>query len=621
MSDQLPATPHAFADLFAQIDEAQWRARVDAVLKGAPFARLESRSYDDIRISPLYLRLTGERPRALRATGGRWAMLARIDHPDAGAANSQALADLANGADGLHLVFNGSIGACGFGLPGGREALARVLDGVVLESGLPIELDLSADTKDSAPALADLFAERGADPAATSISFGFDPLGQMALGGGAPMDWAGFAPFAAKTMASLAARGFRGRVAVADGRPVHAAGGSEGQELAFVIAAALAYLRALEGVGIDLAAARAMIGLRVACDADEIMGIAKLRALRRLWARIEEACGLTPVPVHIHAETSFRMMSRRDPWVNILRASVAAFAAGLGGADAVSVLPFTQALGLPDDFARRIARNSQSILLDESNLGRVADPAAGAGAFEALTDALCEAAWGQFQEIERDGGLYNSLASGRLQTGVAGVQAARARNIARRKDALTGTSEFPNVAEAPVAVLAPMPDAPPAATPAITFAALAPHRDAEAFEALRDRADAHAASTGTRQSVFLANLGPIAAFSARTTFAKNLFEAGGIAAPGNEGFLDDDSLVAAFRASGASIACLCSSDALYEARAAAAARALSGAGARRIYLAGRPGAAEAQLREAGVTGFAFAGCDVVALLEEALAIG
>ena len=327
---------HSFADLFAPVDEDQWRARVDAVLKGAPFSRLESRNYDDIRIQPLYARLIEERPRALRSGGGRWAMLTRIDHSDPGTANSQALADLAGGANGLHLVFSGAVGAHGFGLPAGPAALDTVLDGIALDTGMPIEIDLSAQAKESAGYLVDILLARGVDPASTSIGFGLDPLGQMALAGGTPVDWTQFGPFAAQTMQSLAARGFRGRVAVADGRPVHAASGSEGQELAFVIAAAVAYLRVLEGAGIDLATARTMIGLRVSCDADEILGIAKLRALRRLWARIEEACGLPPAPVHVHAETSFRMMSRRDPWVNILRASIAAFAAGLGGADAVS---------------------------------------------------------------------------------------------------------------------------------------------------------------------------------------------------------------------------------------------------------------------------------------------
>ena len=607
MSDK----PITFADAFPAATEAQWRARVDAVLKGAPFERLQGRSFDAIPIAPLYGRLLEERPRAVKASGAGWARLARVDNPDPQAANRQALEDLENGATGLHLVFAGAVGAYGFGLPADRAALDTVLEGVALEVGLPIEIDLGPQAQDCALYLADLLTKAGAD--LSTVTFGHDPFGQMALQGGASADWAALAPASAAFVRSIGGRGF-----VADGRLAHAAGASEAQELAFVTASALAYWRALEEAGVALEAARGMIGFRVSADADEILGLAKLRALRRLWARVEEACGLTPAPIHIHAETSLRMMTRRDPWVNILRATVACFSAGLGGADAVSVLPFNQALGLPDDFARRIARNTQSVLLEEANLGRVSDPAAGAGAFETLTDALCEKAWELVQETERASGLYDALASGALQKQIATTQLERARAIARRKDPITGTSEFPNVAEAPVEVLAPLPAAQPAPALPIPLPALSLHRDAEAFEALRDRADAEAAQTGVRRSVFLANLGPIAAFTARSMFAKNFFEAGGVLAPGNEGFTDEASLAAAFKTSGAALACICSSDPLYEEWGQKAARALVKAGARHIYLAGRPGAAEAAWKEAGVSGFIFAGCDVIAVLDEVL---
>ena len=176
------------------------------------------------------------------------------------------------------------------------------------------------------------------------------------------------------------------------------------QELAYVLAVAVAYLRALESGGVALDQARRMIFFRLSADADQFLTIAKFRALRKLWARVEEACGLAPVPAFVSAETAWRMMTRRDPHVNMLRTTIAAFSAGIGGADAVTVLPFTAALGLPDRFARRIARNSQLLLLEESNLAKVSDPAAGSGGFEALTEQLCTAAWALFQEIERAGG-------------------------------------------------------------------------------------------------------------------------------------------------------------------------------------------------------------------------
>ncbi len=191
----------------------------------------------------------------------------------------------------------------------------------------------------------------------------------------------------------FADQGFRGPFAVADARVIHNAGGSEAQELAYALATALAYWRALEAGGVSLDDARRMIFFRLSADADQFMTMAKFRALRKLWARMEEAAGLAPKPAFIAAETAWRMMTQRDPYVNMLRVTIAAFAAGLGGANAITVLPFTAALGLPDAFARRVARNTQLVLLEESNLAKVADPAAGSGGIEDLTDQLCRAAW------------------------------------------------------------------------------------------------------------------------------------------------------------------------------------------------------------------------------------
>ena len=359
-------------------------------------------------------------------------------------------------------------------------------------------------------------------------------------------------------------KGFRGPFAVADGRVIHNAGGSEAQELAFALGSAVTYLRALEAAGIALDAARRMIYFRLAADADQFLTIAKFRALRKLWARVEQACGLAPVPAFVAAETAWRMMTRRDPYVNILRSTVAVFAAGLGGADAITVLPFTAALGLPDRFARRVARNTQLILLEESNLAKVTDPAAGSGGIEDLTRQLCAAAWSLFQEIERAGGAAAALEQGLVQSKVAATRAERERNIARRRDPLTGTSEFPDIHEFDVHVLdvAPRPLS-AGGEKAATFAALPRIRLAEPFEQLRDASDRMRAATGTRPKVFLANLGKLSDFTARTLFAKNFFEAGGIEAVSNDGFASRDAMVAAFKASGAKLVCLCSSDKVY----------------------------------------------------------
>jgi len=595
----------SFTDAFAPADEARWRKLVEGVLKGGAFEKLIGQTYEGMAIQPLYGRARSESPRALRAQAGDWAVCARLDDPDPKAANAQALTDLQNGADGLHLVFAGAQGAYGFGLKdGSRATLEAALKGVIFETGIRVEVDLSFACKEAADTLAAMIETAKVDPASANIGFGYDPLGQMALMGGSPAAWADLAPEVGKQARAIAGRGFGGQILAADARLVHAAGGNAAQELAFAVASGLAYLRALEGAGASLDDARRMIGFRLAADADEFLSLAKFRALRRLWAQVEAACGLAPSPIRIHGETAWRMMTRRDPWVNMLRTTVAVFSAGLGGADSVTVLPFTQAIGLPDEFARRIARNTQLVLLDESNLGKVADPAAGAGGFETLTDELAQRGWDAFRAIETDGGLATALASGAFRAQVEEVAKARARAVGRRKDPLTGASEFPDVHEKAVHVLSP---APRAEAPA---GALAPHRLSEPFEALRDAADAR----GARPKVFLANLGPIAAFTARAMFAKNFFEAGGVEAPGNDGFADDAALAAAFRASDAKIACLCSSDAVYADKAEAAARALKAAGATRLYLAGRPGDLEAALKAAGVDEFVFVGCDLLSAL-------
>jgi methylmalonyl-CoA mutase len=317
-----------------------------------------------------------------------------------------------------------------------------------------------------------------------------------------------------------------------------------------------------------------------------------------------------------HAVTSAAMMAARDPWVNMLRTTLACFAAGVGGADAVTVLPFTQARGLPDRFARRVGRNTQLILLEESHLAKVADPAAGAGGIEDLTDKLCVAAWAQFQEIEQAGGIFAALETGFIQGKVATVRAERQAAIARRKDALTGVSEYPNLKEASVEVLDIAPVALPGGGPAVVSAAPLPAiRLAAPFETLRDASDRMLVSSGARPNVFLACLGTAADFTARASFAANLFEAGGIEAVLSPPEMTD--LAAAFLASGAKLACIASSDAVYAREAAETAQALKEAGATHIYLAGRPGELEAVLRAAGVQSFIYAGGDVLATLTAA----
>ena len=594
---------------FPPADEAAWKALVEEALKGAPFSALRSRTYDGIDIEPLYKRAAEASHVLARTPGAPWAVMQRIDLPDPEAANKQILEDLNNGANALQFVFQGAVGDYGYCLPATGAAISAALDNVYLDAGIGLDLDLSIQSKDAAGLVATLVKARGVPPKDVTIRFGFGPLALMAMTGVTPLPWALLAPIAAKLVADLASQGFSGPFAVADARVIHAAGGSEAQELAFALASAITYLRALEKGGVPLADARAMIYFRLAADQDEFLTIAKFRAMRKLWARIEEACGLEARPAFVAAETAWRMMTRRDPHGNIVRGTIAALGAAAGGADAISVLPFSAALGLPDAFARRIARNTQSILIEEANIHRVADPAAGSGAIEALTDRLCQVAWGLFQAIEREGGTPKAIELGLIQKAVAKIRAERQANVARRKDTLIGSSDFPDLGEAPVAILAP----PRLASVPSDDRLLAPIRLAEPFERLRDRSDAYLAEHGTRPKVFLACLGRASDFNARASFAKSLFEAGGIEAVEAKG----DNLAKRFTQSGAKLACLCSSDKVYVAEAEAAARALIDAGAARVYLAGKAGANQAAFEQAGIGTFLHQGCDTLSLLRAA----
>jgi methylmalonyl-CoA mutase len=598
---------------FAGATSADWRRLVDGVLKGAPFEKLVSKTYDGLSIQPIYPRATGASPVPGRAAAAPWRIMQRMDHPDPAKANAQALHDLENGATGLDIEFARGWHARGFGLiDDSAETLKRAFDGVVFDAGISIALNPASWRADNAGInLAALIAERAIDPGRVDLRFNYQPLSILAASGTGGA-WPDIDPEFPKTIHELVDRGFKGPFVLADGCVVHGAGGSEAQELAFALASAVAYLRALEKAGIDLDLASKALSFRLAADADEFLTIAKFRALRLLWARVEEACGLAPKPVFVAAETAWRVLTRHDPYVNMLRATIATFSAGLGGANAITVLPHTLALGLPDAFARRVARNTQLILLEESNLAKVADPAAGSGGIEALTQQLCTMAWALFQEIEKAGGILAALQQGLIQDKVRATRGAREANIAGRRDVLTGASEFANLQEASVAVQ----DQTPFPTSPRHGDALYAMRLAEPFENLRHLSDASLHTRGKRPSVFLANLGATADFTARATFARSFFEAGGIAAINSEGFSDPAALAAAYRESGADLVCLCSSDKVYATAALEAATALQSAGARHIYLAGRPGAQEAALRGAGVGEFISAGADAPKLLRE-----
>ncbi|MFJ1608690.1 methylmalonyl-CoA mutase family protein [Streptomyces sp. NPDC088253] len=592
----LPDDGLSLAAEFPDATHEQWQSLVEGVLRKsgkevsgtAAEDALSTTLEDGLRARPLYTAdesapdpgLPGFAPfvRGGRPEGntlGGWDV--RQQHT---AADGPAvLADLENGVTSLWLV----AGAGGIAV----SSLGRVLDGVYLDLA-PVVLDAGREVEPAARELLRLYQERGVAKEAARGNLGADPLGYEARTGDGGFD---FAPVAA--LAGLCAEEYPGlRALTVDALPYHEAGGSAAQELGSSLATGVAYLRELTEAGLPAQQAAAQLEFRYAATADQFLTIAKLRAARRLWARVTEVCGAPGGQVQ-HAVTSPVMMSRRDPWVNMLRTTVATLAAGVGGADAVTVLPFDHALGLPDAFARRIARNTSTILVEESHLSRVIDPAGGSWYVERLTDELAHAGWEFFQRIEQRGGQAAALRSGRLGQDLAHTWEARSAKLAKRREPVTGVSEFPNLAERLVE-RAPAPVPPSGGLPRV-------RRD-EAFEALRARSDAHLAATGSRPRIFLAALGPAAAHTARLTFASNLFQAGGIEAV-TEGAFED---------SGATEVCLCSSDTLYEERAAEVAGALKAAGAGHVFLAGRPG------QYPDVDAYVFAGCDAVAVLSATL---
>jgi methylmalonyl-CoA mutase len=596
----MPENPEAlaFAADFPAADRDQWRALVSAVLAKSgvdddPEDALTSTTYDGIRIRPLYTAadthdvdsdgLPGHPPFVRGATESGaaatgWDVRTKHADTDARALNRAAVNDLETGATSLWLV----VGDGGLAV----DDLPVALDGVYLDLA-PIALDAGAHTEGAEQALLTLSEQRGVDPAELRGTLGADPIGLRARTG---MD---------VDRRLLHTLGEQSNVltgmhlATVDGTVYHEAGGSDAQELGVGIAVGVAYLRELTDAGLSVDDALRAIEFRWAVTAEQFPSIAKLRAARQIWDRIARESGASDDRrgQYQHAVTSPAMLTRRDPWVNMLRTTIGCFAAAVGGADAITVLPFDAAIGRSDELARRIARNTQSILHDESSLARVVDAAGGSWFVESLTDQLAEQAWTIFTRIEQAGGALAALNSGAIGELLAQTRALRGRDIAHRTAPITGVSEFAFIDEAPV-------EREPLPTAAGT--GLLPRiRYADDFEALRDASDASA----TRPRVFLATLGPFAAHSARAAFAAKLFQAGGIECV--TGSVDE------FTAAGTPVACLCSSEKVYATDAADAVNALRNAGAEQVWLAGK---ADVD----GVDGKLFTGCDALDVLRQVL---
>ncbi|HTM83444.1 MAG TPA: methylmalonyl-CoA mutase small subunit [Mycobacterium sp.] len=573
-------------------DRQQWRTAVAGVLtKGnrrdpadlppEPERLLDSDTYEGFAIRPLYTSLDA-RPEpplpgqwpfirggdALRDVKSGWRVAEHF--PQTAGGN----VDTVNGAMLVALTEGVSALAVRIGADGVNPAeLDRLFDGVFLDL-VPVIIENSGAASDfsaTVDAVLPLLADFDEDQRSRlSVDLGADPLTAPLSGRPAPDD-------ADLLAAASKLTGYAGKVRAitVDGPAFHNQGASAAWELAASVAAGVAYLRILAEGGVKVPDALRQISFRYAADDDQFLTIAKLRAARQLWARVAEVAGAGEAgAATVHAVVSLPMMTQRDPWVNMLRTTLAVFGAGVGGADTVQVHPFDVAIpggldGTSASFARRIARNTQLLLLEESHIGRVLDPAGGSWFVEDLTAQLAAQAWSHFQEIESRGGF--AAARDYVATEIAAVAQRRTEDVAHRRTAITGVNEYPNLDEPPL----PPQDSAPAVI-----------RYAAGFEELRDRSDAFLARTGERPRVLLLPLGSIAEHNVRTTFAVNLLASGGIETV-NPGTINAAAVATAVSEAGSPIvAVLCGTDARYGTDASETVAAARAAGIGQVLLAG-----------------------------------
>lgn len=684
---------------------AEWRALVDDDLHGAPFERkLVTHTYEGLYVKPLYTwddwppqgepadasglpglppYTRGAAPAGRSAHG--WDVRAEHAEPTPAEANRSILDDLAGGAASVHLRLDAA-GRAGLDADDPDAASLVCVDGTSLSTVddwrdtlrgvhadmITLSLEAGAAFIPAASMLLARLDELGVPDSQRRLAFNADPLAVLAREGTLPTPLEDSLRQAAY-LAAYADRRLSAATSLRVGTaPYHHAGATATQDLAFSMATALEYLRVLTAAGLPIDRAAPQLLFSYAVGTHFFLAVAKLRAARTLWTRVVELCGGGPESrrmAAMHVRPSKRVWTARDPWVNILRQTAIVFAAAVGGADAISGLPYDAALGPPSDRARRLSRNTQLILLEEARLHRIADPAGGSWYIERLTRDLAEKAWVILQSIESRGGMAECLRSGWVHEQLDQSLTPRLKDIATRREPLTGVSEFAHVEEETpasaspdlaaaraqaalrcakgrpaLAVLAGVSrDGPPghrmdsavaaaragATLGQLSRAVFSPGRDqipepiavhpfAEAFEHLRDASDRYAEQCGDRPSVFLASLGSPAQHGPRTGYARGFFQAGGFRVLESDGYPDALAAADAYDPARAPFAVICGTDEQYERTAAELAQRLHAKGAREVILAGNPGERESQYRQAGIDRFIFVRCEVVRTLTDLL---
>ncbi len=570
------------------------------------YKRLTSTTVDGLTIKPLYtiedgveeLGYPGVAP-FVRGTTVRtgdmdaWEVAQLQENPDVTESRRDILNDLERGETAVFLRIDPDAIKV--------DDIPAVLQGVLLDLA-PVYLTSRTEQLAAAAKLAEYLRESGAEATTIRGNLGVDPIGAAALAG-TPAD------LSVVAKANDLAAGFPGvSPLVVDSTIYNSAGAGDVHELAYAVATGVEYVRALVDAGVGVDDAFGSLIFRVSATTDQFATIARLRALRGLWSRVGEVLGVSEAKRGAvqHAITSLRDISRDDAYVNILRGTIACFAAAAGGAEIQTVLPFDTIAGLPTDMSRRVARNTQIVLAEESNVGRVNDPAGGSWFVESLTRQLSEKAWAVFQQLDAQG-FAAALADGTVAAQLDELNAARSAQLANRKIPLTGVSMFPNYTEAKLERAA-RPAAP-------ELGGLKVVRDSQVFEDLRDRSDA-ARAAGSEPKVLLAALGARRDFGGREGFTSNLFQVGGIGTVLAEGSTPED-YVRQMKEQDAKIVVLVSSAKVYADQGVAVAKALREAGAEQVLVAG-------QIKELGeggedaVDGNVFDGMNVVELLTNTL---
>ena len=637
--------PDVPLDEFTPPTDEEWKAACEALLKGAPFEKkMFTKTYEGITFDPMYTRKhtedilpkrvmpgMGDYLRGVDAAGyiGKpWGIAQACDETLPAENNELLRHENDKGATIYHIVLDTASRA---GVDA-RQAekvgdtgtsVTTVEDMHVLLTGLDLaKFPLYVYTGANAvPLLALVAAARraaGEDMKNVRGIVGADPIGTLVTDGKLPASLDSYydSLAAAARWATVNAPHLRTVFVRSD---VYSRGGANDvQEVAAVLAAATAYLRALCERGLTIDAAASQIAFAFSMGANFFLQIAKLRAVRPLWAQIVKAFGgnAEAQKMRIHARPALFFKTVYDPYVNMLRNTTEIFSGVVGGIDSFESAPFDEPIRKGDEFSRRIARNVQIMLQEEFGLLQPIDPAGGSWAVETLTRQMKEKIWAAFQGIEKEGGIAAALRAGTVQEGIAKVLADRFKNADLRRDRIVGNNMYPNMTETLLetraedtaalkaqrtkdieaylsdidtkhrdealaafkadgsvqnaveaalagATIAELMAALTAGKGAETVAAIAPHRWSERFEALRRRTEDYKATKDDNVKIFLANMGPIPQHKARADFTTGFLQVGAFEVLGNDGFKTVDEAAEAARASGADAVVICSTDATY----------------------------------------------------------